>query len=112
MSECVVRMEVPENCYECDIYMSLFVSDCPIYQKDGGQGQKHKYTRSRHPDSPILAVLPEKHGELIDRQAVYEKIKWWQENTHDTVTKAMLHEFYLMLFGVPAIVPATEGGKE
>lgn len=108
MSECVVRMEVPENCYECDIYMSLFVSDCPIYQKDGGQGQKHKYTRSRHPDCPILAVLPEKHGDLIDRDETFRAAKpkecsdeHWAETTLGRV-----------VLEAKTIVPATEGGKE
>ena len=115
MIECVVRMEMPETCYDCpsfeDVggycflrYYDFAKKDCMI---------DHDVVRSGRMDwCPILDVLPEKHGELIDRQAVYEKIKWWQEKTHDTVTKAMLHEFYLMLFGVPAIVPATEGGKD
>lgn len=105
MNEFVVRMEVPGSCLEC-----------PFFNKVGCKASGMMFpdwlnVAVRPKGCPIIAVLPEKHGELIDRQAVYEKIKWWQENTHDTVTKAMLHEFYLMLFGVPAIVPATEGGN-
>ena len=112
MSECVVRMEVPENCYECDIYMSLFVSDCPIYQKDGGQGQKHKYTRSRHPDCPILAVLPEKHGRLgeldeLERKVNAARIRVMQSGG-DTNP---YWECVDLCLQTPTIVPATEGGE-
>lgn len=98
----VVRMEMPKN--RCPVRFSIAANGyCPIEDRSGCG---FDVTKERPDWCPILAVLPEKHGELIDRQVVYKKIKWWQENTHDTVTKAMLHEFYLMLFGVPAIVPA------
>lgn len=109
MSECVVRMEMPSRCCDCDMADGVTcMATGGVY---GREVPKMTWIRRRPDWCPIICQLPEGHGELIERQAVYEKIKWWQENTHDTVTKAMLHEFYLMLFGVPAIVPATEGGK-
>ena len=114
MSECVVRMEMPKVC----ITSNGFLGYCPMdrlwcIQRNAPKEIKMKEAYDEMTDNipewcPILAVLPEEHGELIDRQAVYEKIKWWKENTHDTVTKAMLHEFYVMLFTVPFFVPETE----
>ena len=111
MRECIVRVDLPdmpECCSKCNMPDAICSRRMLIWTRNNGRMDGFN---SRHPDCPIVAVPPEKHGELIDRQVVYEKIKWWQENTHDTVIKAMLHEFYLMLFSVPPIISATEGGS-
>lgn len=63
MSECVVRMEMPKNCYACDIRFSEHIKDCPI--EDWGKEGMAKYCSCRHPDCPIHTVLPEKHGRLV-----------------------------------------------
>ena len=109
MSVVLMRMKkVPENCCECELRQNDFdrgTEYCPFTGVDclsiGRQANCH-----------ILAILPEQHGELVDRQAVYAKIKRWQEAAYDAFTIDMLHEFYVMLFTVPAIVPATERREE
>ena len=55
MSECVVRMEMPKSCAECrERYLFC---------------RCQKYTGSmirRSENCPIICVLPEKHGRLVD----------------------------------------------
>ena len=62
MSECVVRMEMPRNCMECQMRgASAF---CPI-----GKQPVVGYKKQRHEHCPIVAVLPENHGRLVDADA-------------------------------------------
>lgn len=69
MSECVVRMphvnEMPESCLKCNV--NLGICDKRLLWKDG--------ENSRHPDCPIIAVLPENHGRLVDADEIS---KYWK----------------------------------
>ena len=66
MSECVVRMEMPHDGL-CDLaYSFLDRTFCTI------EGLTCKYCDDEaRPDwCPILGVLPEKHGRLVDAAAI------------------------------------------
>lgn len=63
MSECVVRMEMPKNCYECEMRGER--GFCPI-----GKLCVVGYRKQRHEDCPILCQLPEGHGRLGDLDAL------------------------------------------
>lgn len=70
MSVVVRGMEIPENCWECvktdlNIAISVFGGMCPFCEKIRTD---HDMQTGRHPDCP-LGALPEKHGDLIDRDA-------------------------------------------
>lgn len=112
MSECVVRMEVPENCYECDMFMSMFVNDCPIYQKPGGQGNKHKYTSSRHPDCPIICSLPEGHGRLVDMRDIDSMMEDALSTSDESGLYSLVYRDDLDFDGLPTIVPAERSGDK
>lgn len=64
MSECVVRMEMPKNCYLCDFRGSW--AFCPI-----GKWPVVGYKKQRHEDCPIICQLPEGHGRLVDINGVF-----------------------------------------
>lgn len=62
MSSVIVKgMEMPDSCYHCKIAES-----CGHYIAN--------YTDRRHPDCP-LGALPDKHGELIDRNGLLRDIE-------------------------------------
>lgn len=67
MSECVVRMEMPNGCHDCKL--RNMVGNCPIPIFDG-QDEKKIWTLEecfqRPPWCPIICALPEGHGRLVD----------------------------------------------
>ncbi len=67
MSECVVRMEIPNGCHDCKL--RNMVGNCPI-PMFGGQDEEKIWTLTecfrRPPWCPIICSLPEGHGRLID----------------------------------------------
>jgi hypothetical protein len=70
MSVIVKGMKMPENCWECletdlNIAVSVFGGMCPYCEKIRTD---HNMKTGRHPECP-LGALPDKHGDLIDRDA-------------------------------------------
>lgn len=67
MSECVVRMEMPEDCFECPFGIIDDTEDgvwCnALAQQSSGQRE----------DCPIICQLPEGHGDLIDRDELLKE---------------------------------------
>lgn len=67
MSECVVRMEMPNGCHDCKL--RNMVGNCPIPMFDG-QDEEKVWTLEecfqRPHWCPILCQLPEGHGRLGD----------------------------------------------
>lgn len=66
MSECVVRMEMPENCLCCPM---VFTADVPGYHWCAALEQEVEQGLSRPSECPILCALPEGHGRLVDADA-------------------------------------------
>lgn len=71
MSECVVRMEMPNGCHDCKL--RNMVGNCPIPIFDG-QDEKKIWTLEecfqRPPWCPIICSLPEGHGRLVEEKSV------------------------------------------
>lgn len=61
MSECVVRMEKPEKCFNCDLRY-----ECNAFYAPGKPKPFMKGCR-------IICQLPEGHGWLVDADALYKK---------------------------------------
>ena len=72
MSECVVRMEMPNGCHDCKL--RNMVGNCPIPMFDG-QDEEKVWTLEecfqRPPWCPILCQLPEEHGRLVDEDELF-----------------------------------------
>ena len=104
MSECVVRMKMPINRYP--VRFSIAANGyCPIEDRSGCG---FDVTKERPDWCPILAVLPEKHGRLVDADAL-------ERNMFAYAAPEMLWDrgdIEHKIGEMPSIVPATEGGKE
>lgn len=71
MSECVVRMEMPENCTCCPM---CFTADVQGYHWCAALEQEVEEGLSRPKDCPIICSLPEGHGRLIDVEARVDEL--------------------------------------
>lgn len=68
MSECVVRMEMPENCTCCPM---CFTADVQGYHWCAALEQEVEQGLSRPKECPIICSLPEGHGRLIDEHELF-----------------------------------------
>ena len=97
MSEVVVRMEMPEDCFECPFGIIDDTEDgvwCnALAQQSSG----------RREDCPIVCQLPEGHGRLVDADAL--RIDHFVTST---TTNTPLHRYVSMeqIEAAPTIVPA------
>ena len=122
MSECVVRMEMPKGCGGC---LCANFGYCGITHEPVADAYMG-YRENRPKTCPILAVLPEKHGRLVDAdeiiEAIDEDIELDSRGLDDMTITGRVRErlrldreykksFKEYLVKRPTIVPATEGGK-
>ena len=80
MSECVLRMELRENCLDCDLHQIVYgesYADIDVYcfREKRCVGKRFGLTKDlARPDwCPIVCALPEGHGRLVDADALYKK---------------------------------------
>ena len=102
MSECVVRMEMPKDCFECSFGI---IDDTGVWcnalaQQSSGQRD----------DCPIICALPENHGPLVDAYVVVDELNRYQkaleyEYESDAATAVDICQ-YKVECAVPTIVPA------
>lgn len=104
MSEVVVRMEIPaEHCMFCRYMVSR---DC-ILQSDEANEQAQSWEDLKA-GCPFVSVLPEKHGRLVDADALYAK-RYIVCPSDIVAPITVVDACYIS--GAPPIVPATEGGN-
>ena len=119
MIECVVRMEMPEGCWYCpfghydwiwgDDGREKMVCFCCLDLESEEDGHYLLETELKRPSwCPIICVLPEKHGRLVDADELESRCR---------PVKNFEYGEMLVLGRGPlmcskTIVPATEGGKE
>ena len=99
MSECVVRMErVPKNCD--DGCWGSLSGECPWCDSIDG----YKMVGNRPPKCPIIAVLPEGHGRLVDADLFKRQLcaAW----AIDEISYAGFHDLMRRLNDEHTIVPA------
>lgn len=72
MSECVVRMKMPESCDRCPCLDDY--GDYPRCRISGEQrGYNFPIREKRMPNCPIICQLPEGHGRLVDAEKLKER---------------------------------------
>ena len=112
MSECVVRMEMPENCGECS-----FRSDGWCYGIREFDPQPGPLDFEKRPSwCPIICQLPEGHGELIDRSKLFDwytgqRTKYPVKHDSPQFGKMMMYEIFGEIDDAPTIVPAERSGE-
>lgn len=99
MSECVVRMEMPENCECCPM---VFTADVPGYHWCAALEQEVEQGLSRPKYCPILCQLPEGHGRMVDKDEMLKKI----ENYHRYMTVGRESDPRCIIEDSTTIVPA------
>ena len=90
MSECVVRMEMPQNCYGCELRYECNAFYAPGKPKPFMKG------------CMIVCQLPEGHGRLVDKDEMLKKI----ENYHRYMTIGRESDPRCIIEDSPTIVPA------
>lgn len=68
MSVLIKGMEMPRNCLECELYGAMYSSGCDVASL--GIPKRYNYDPHTRPDWCPLVELPEKHGRLIDADAL------------------------------------------
>ncbi len=102
MSECVVRMEMPKNCFECPFSI---IDDTADGAWCNTLGKQVYYDRDE--DCPIICQLPEGHGTLIDLETAAEGLSGRYNSCHMTCGAVMQ-----FLDELPTIVPAKQKGAK
>lgn len=76
MSECVVRMEMPKCCDDCDANYDCCA--CGISGEFWFRNSRYKEfdsSKERLPNCPIVCQLPEGHGRLVDADELADDMK-------------------------------------
>ncbi len=86
MSECVVRMDFPKRCYECDMANGLTcMATGGTYGRDV---PKMTWIRGKPDWCPIVCQLPEGHGDLIDRDVLLQTFQNADYETYNDYCEA------------------------
>ena len=103
MSVLVKGMEMPKNCYDCEVID--IVKDCPHYYSPTDAYCQIPWLRKRrHENCPLVPVPP--HGRLIDADALYEEIdNLWDGRALSPVGATVLSQ----IGNADTIIPAEEG---
>lgn len=96
MSECVVRMEMPEACADCP-FMEDHLDHVSCLVTGSHEGYRFKHLINRMENCPIICQLPEVHGRLVDAEILRAKLI-----EHIAETNCFYHAFK----ETPTIVPA------
>ncbi|MBP5292243.1 MAG: hypothetical protein J6Y90_06455, partial [Lachnospiraceae bacterium] len=109
MSECVVRMELRENCLDCDLHQIVYgdsYADIDVYcfKEKRFVGKRFGPAKDlARPDwCPIICSLPEGHGRLVDADALH-KIAWPVKDHTGRIEECVQMRD---LYKAPTIVPA------
>ena len=101
MSECVVRMENPDDCLKCGVRHI-----CNLYV-DYWQQDTRKKPKPGQKGCLIICQLPEGHGRLGDLDALADDVRGlWDYKTVDGITATVLNQTLTDIRNCPTIVPA------
>lgn len=95
MSECVVRMEMPKNCINCDLRYECNAFYAPGKPKPFMKG------------CMIVCQLPEGHGRMVDADVLYKK-RYIVEPGDILASIIVVDACYIS--GAKTIVPAEKEG--
>lgn len=119
MSVIVNGMEMPKNCGSCWISRMRDSSlggilDCKILGTVGtAMDDPHDILNNRHPDCPLVE-LPEKHGRLIDVDALIDDCKKYLNSlnpSRDGKECTRIHWLIGVLSNAPTIEPERKKGE-
>ena len=108
MTDVVIRMNnVPRFCQECPI--KEWGGACAI-------AKQFEYREDRPPWCPIISILPDRHGPLVDFDDVSKELRKYGYVVQNETTGMKYMEYPIVMeldpIRVPVIVPATKGGNK
>lgn len=104
MSVIIKGMQMPSECRMCPLcryFYSVGTTRCMITQATLAEGYKTISFEGRHKDCP-LAELPEKHGDLIDADALIAKYGDWY--TEEGTEAGFIGTIGMLLKDAPTVV--------
>ncbi len=103
MSECVVRMdidEMPTACGPCKL-------SCTAICKEWTKVDRKEIGRTKSPNCPIIAILPECHGRLADKDLLMQDLDFLNTfGTPDDGKELSYEDILVTIDDFPTIVPA------
>lgn len=100
MSECVVRMnikEMPAACGPCEL-------SCTYICMEWTKIDRKEIGRTKSPDCPIVAILPEGHGRLVDVDALIERLKKEKVDMQKHIPKGFAEEIAGMCGEIDGVI--------
>ena len=111
MSECVVRMEMPECCWDCPCLDDY--GDYPRCRISNEQrGYNFPIHEKRMPGCPITQPLPEGHGRLVDMRDIDSMMEDALSTSDESGLYGLVYRDDLDFDGLPTIVPAERSEKD
>ena len=117
MSKLIVEMEYPNNgCSECRLKYKRRGYGGVFYCFNHLCVDKWTYGRTQNGDRPswcpIKGVLPEEHGDLIDRDIMHRELQLWKSTATDTTTMCFLWHVEKMLMCIRPNIAAERKDDE
>lgn len=121
MSECVVRMEMPQGCWCCpfghydwiwgDDGREKMVCFCCLDLESEENGHYLLETELKRPSwCPIICSLPEGHGRLVDMRDIDSMMENASSTSDESGLYSLVYRDDLDFDGLPTIVPAERSG--
>lgn len=93
MSEVIVRMDMPDWC-PCELAIDSNGWFSPCFAYDGIPSREKEFddcveNRKRPSWCPIIGVLPEQHGRIIDEAVFCENVVKYSHQSTKTIGKAL-----------------------
>lgn len=109
----IIDMPMPVkewNCLDCKaLCVDMLRHYCGITKKTI---DTLKNMRARPDWCPIKGVLPDEHGDLIDRDIMYKEIELWKSTATDTITMCFLYHVERLLMSIRPIIAAERKDDE
>lgn len=107
----IIKGEMPTCCWDCD---RDWETNCPLSASNEVYEEwKDVENEVRHPDCPIIGEIPDKHGDLIDRdkastQIIAEICQFCASAENGNCDGCLVQKCLEAIGRVPTIVEATE----
>lgn len=112
MSKLIVEMEMPTRCGACKCrHVEFDIDRVAVFC--GIKDNEYVEDADSIPSwCPIVGVLPDEHGDLIDRDEVYKQIQMWKSTATDTITLCFLYHIEKLLVHARPIIAAERKDDE
>ena len=111
MSVLIKDMEIPENCGLCDLFHAESPMHCTVIKGHKTVGAPYGMPR---PDWCPLVEVPEKHGRLIDADALIKFVEdryeiTWESDCYEGGIKDACSDILEKIDTMPTVIEAEDG---